>query len=184
MSAPAELFFFFFIVTIRFEYREVKSTFCSGPGRTTNLVSFYVFLVLKSVDLSEITFDIEDGVTGDGTNYEHGTSKRQKTNMQEAAKIANIMSPILGHTLKAVGLNVAHPKTDEETKLDLSVKRETLAVKEKEGKALDQQVIKAKAESLKLFAECPSIPENLRQRALLEWAKTIGINATEDDLTN
>ena len=86
MSSPAELFFLFFMVTIRFEYREVKSAFCSGPGRTTNLVSFYVFLVLKSADLSEITFDIEDGVTGDGSNYEHGSSKRQKQTIQEAEK--------------------------------------------------------------------------------------------------
>ena len=85
-SASTTLFFSSFMVTIRFEYSEVKSQFFLRLKCTTNLMCFNVFLVLASADHSEINSDIKAGVTRVGSNYEHESSKRQKKNGKKFKK--------------------------------------------------------------------------------------------------
>jgi hypothetical protein len=51
---------------------EVRDNFCSGPGKATNMVKFYVWMTLKGVDLLCVSHVPPSDVPGDGIGYGSG----------------------------------------------------------------------------------------------------------------
>ena len=48
-------------------------------------------------------------------------------------------------------------------------------VHEAEIKSLKAQEVKTKGEALKAFAECSEVPQELKDKAVSQWAKALGI---------
>ena len=152
--------------------RMVRDRFCSGPGQSTNLIHFYVFLTLHKVKLTLFNVGISGAVSGNGSSYdkdkEPESEPAQKKVKKEHAQ-ARIMTTVVGSAIKAAGLGAASQAKDEKL-----VEAEKL-VKEKEAFALDEQAKATKAGSFKQFVECNAVSQELKDQATSAWAALLGL---------
>ena len=152
--------------------RKVKDRFCSGPGQSTNLAHFYVFLALHRVNLSNYNVAISGGVSGDGSAYGKSDGDGNKRPKKKVAQ-AQVMATAVGHAFKAAGLGASSQTKDGE------LAEEEKLVKLKEAAALDEQAKATKAGAMKQFVECEAIPEELRLQAISQWAVLLGCSVAE-----
>ena len=150
----------------------VRDRYCSGPGQSTNLTHWYVFLVLHKVNLSLFNVVISGGVSGNGSSYDKDKDLKSEPAQKKAKKVqdqARIMATVVGSALKAAGLGAASEAKDEKL-----VEAEKL-VKEKEALVLEEQAKASKAGSYKQFVECNAVPQELKDQATSAWAALLGL---------
>ena len=150
----------------------VRDRYCSGPGQSTNLTHWYVFLVLHKVNLSLFNVVISGGVSGNGSSYDKDKDLKSEPAQKKAKKVqdqARIMATVVGSALKAAGLGAASEAKDEKL-----VEAEKL-VKEKGALALEEQAKASETGSYKQFVECNAVPQELKDHSTSALAALLGL---------
>lgn len=157
----------------------VRDRYCSGPGQSTNLTHWYVFLVLHKVNLSLFNVVISGGVSGNGSSYDKDKDLKSEPAQKKAKKVqdqARIMATVVGSALKAAGLGAASEAKDEKlVEAEKLVKEKEAFLLDEQAKASKEQAKATQAGSFKQFVECNAVPQELKDQATSAWAALLGL---------